>query len=455
MYPKTSLLVVVMLALAGLLAPTLAADLPTDAPGVDLVASGGAARSVAADGGTGPRPETPLSAQAGTVAFVDRDHRAAVVQEVALAGDGSAALASWWLNNERVAKYTFPAGREWEHAGLPYGTRHGVAVDAAGSLGVAGVRGAAPIGTLVPAAQGARILGWGDMGSPQETAMHETVLCPELTCRVAAAATAVGLVAVAAHPGGSTNPGVVAIFGPDSLLAPLWLARFTVTGATQAHGLEGLDVSADGSVIVVTTYNTVSVFRFPLPNAVVEIPNNSQTPARVSADGTYVALGGFSSTARLFEADGFTYTQKWTRNVGHPWVTAVDVADDGTVVAGTFNYVGGNSGKVVALGAASGTVLWECNCYGDYVDEVAVTPDGTRAVAVSWGTLGGPGGDVFTAFDVATGNVLHRLLSGVDEPGSLHAVAISDDGRHVVAAGKAVHARQFGNGGQVYGIVLP
>jgi hypothetical protein len=47
---------------------------------------------------------------------------------------------------------------------------------------------------------------------------------------------------------------------------------------------------------------------------------------------------------------------------------------------------------------------------------------------------------------------IFQLLDDIDEPGSLSSVAISKDGSFVTAGGKAVHAREFGNGGQVYAI---
>ena len=101
-----------------------------------------------------------------------------------------------------------------------------------------------------------------------------------------------------------------------------------------------------------------------------------------------------------------------------------------------------------------GAVRWTYNQYGDEVADVALCNDGSVGVACSWGQLDATYGDVFTAFDMATGAVIYRLLDDINEPGSLFAVDISDDGAYAIAGGKAVHARTFGNGGELYAIEL-
>lgn len=209
-------------------------------------------------------------------------------------------------------------------------------------------------------------------------------------------------------------PGTLTVYGPVALLdlEPLWTTTFQDPENTPGE-LIGVDMSRDGNTIAVTTYQTTHVYHY-----------GNDVPLAV------MARGGFDFHAHLHKWDGDGYEPVWSSDVGHPWVTSVAVADDGTVMAGTFEYRDGNSGKVVALDADDGAMLWECLCYAEYVAEVDITPDRTRAVAVSWGDtdLEESTGDVFTAFDVATGEVLFRLLSGVDEPGSLFSVSIRDDG---------------------------
>lgn len=389
----------------------------------------------------------PPSAQAGRVLFVDRDP-VGVSQQVRLAGDGSVGYGSWWLNNAHIAKYS-RGGPAWTLSAEPYGIQHGLGagkdatvasaiLDVAGSLGQAGGLG---VGT------------WLLGGGPAPTFTHPTPPC----CEGLTDVSDLGLVATASHRArygpGDTGQVEVAPLGA----AAVWSASFSddVAPLTPFRQLQGLDISADSTTIAVTTYNNVFVFRLPGTSPVAIFPNKSQTPARVSGDGHYVAVGGFQFKAYLYERlDDGSYRLRWSRDVGHPWVTSVAVADDGTVLAGTFEYRGTAGGKVTALAGVNGATRWECVCYGDFVNQVQVTPDGSRAAAVSWGTFGGPGGDVLTAYEGRAGQVLYRLSSGIDEPGSLFGLDLGADGKTLLAGGKAVHARQFGNGGMVYGIAL-
>ena len=59
-----------------------------------------------------------------------------------------------------------------------------------------------------------------------------------------------------------------------------------------------------------------------------------------------------------------------------------------------------------------------------------------------------------TVFDKPSSTPIFQLLDDIDEPGSISTVDISKDGSFVTAGGKAVHARQMGNGGEVYAIKI-
>lgn len=447
-------------ALAALVAlPLLIAAVPLGSgagdpmDGVRAVILGDQVRFDVPDGGPGRALVQGPSAQAGSVAFVDRAHQNAIAVQTVVSGDGSDAFASWWLNNERVAKYAPATGRVWAQPGAAYGT-HGLGVDATGDLATGVMAYSGPQARLVnQLALGTQVVGWPLGQGPQP--LHQRLQEP--CCQAATDVSRDGRVAVATYaPDGGTGDdmGLVMLYGPA--MVPFWGALFSdsLNGAGGPfHVFQGVDISADGTTIVVTTYSTVFIYAFPDPEPVAVIPNNSQTVARVSGDGTYVAVGGFTFNAHLYQRSGDTYAKAWSRNVGSPWVTAIAVADDGTVLAGTFDYRSGNSGLAVALNA-DGTPRWTCACYGDYVDDVAITPDGARGAAVTWGTFGGAGGDLLTAFDMGSGTALFRLGSGTDDVGSLHTVALSDDGKVLLAGGKAVHARTFGNGGMVYSIAL-
>jgi len=107
---------------------------------------------------------------------------------------------------------------------------------------------------------------------------------------------------------------------------------------------------------------------------------------------------------------------------------------------------------VLLFDSSSATPLWQYTQYGDYVASCALSADGSRAVAASWGQYGGTFGDVLTVFDRSSPVPIFQLLDDIDEPGSIFSVDVSSDGWLVSAGGKAVHAREFGNGGEVYAI---
>jgi hypothetical protein len=81
-----------------------------------------------------------------------------------------------------------------------------------------------------------------------------------------------------------------------------------------------------------------------------------------------------------------------------------------------------------------------------------LSADGSIGVAGSWGQLSATYGDVLTVFERSSSTPVFQLLDDIDEPGSIFSVDISTDGSLVSAGGKAVHAREFGNGGEVYAI---
>ncbi|MGD9380774.1 MAG: T9SS type A sorting domain-containing protein, partial [candidate division WOR-3 bacterium] len=169
--------------------------------------------------------------------------------------------------------------------------------------------------------------------------------------------------------------------------------------------------------------------------------------------GKYFVKGDFNSRACLYRWNGSNYDLVWQCFTGHPWVTAVGISDDGsTIMAGTFQYSPNNTGKVLLFDSSSSTPLWEYSQYGDYVASCALSEDGARVVAGSWGQLNATFGDVLTVFDRSSSTPLFQLLDDIDEPGSIFSVDIAKDGSFITAGGKAVHAREFGNGGEVYAI---
>jgi hypothetical protein len=118
-------------------------------------------------------------------------------------------------------------------------------------------------------------------------------------------------------------------------------------------------------------------------------------------------------------------------------------------MAGSLIFLsGGNDGTVYMFDTfGDGTPLWTYTGVGDYVDEVVLSDDGSIAAAATWGDLNHLLPDILV-FE-RNSNV---PVFTVNTPGSMFSMSMSADGRTIVVGGKAVHARVFGNGGNVYNI---
>jgi WD40 repeat protein len=270
--------------------------------------------------------------------------------------------------------------------------------------------------------------------------------------------------------GPSFNGGGVAFSGDGNLVAAAFaqgqteavLAVYDIAAGDtiftrtfdQARGLYGVDISRDGSVAAVSCYDQIYIFDIPSGNYRDTLYNYSQVTARVSGDGSLVAVGLYTGRVYLYTWDGTQYDNTWIGNTTHDWVTAVDISDDGSTVAcGTLDFVGsGYGGKFEMWDVPSGNVLIDYTDYGDMVSSVALSEDGNYAIAGSWGTYNNTYGDVVTCFIRSSDVPIFQLLDDIDESGSIFAVAISDSGHFAAAGGKAVHARDFGNGGMLYSI---
>jgi hypothetical protein len=270
--------------------------------------------------------------------------------------------------------------------------------------------------------------------------------------------------------GPSFNGGGVAFSGDGNLVAAAFaqgqteavLAVYDIAAGDtiftrtfdQARGLYGVDISRDGSVAAVSCYDQIYIFDIPSGNYRDTLYNYSQVTARVSGDGSLVAVGLYTGRVYLYTWDGAQYDNTWIGNTTHDWVTAVDISDDGSTVAcGTLDFVGsGYGGKFEMWDVPSGNVLIDYTDYGDMVSSVALSEDGNYAIAGSWGTYNNTYGDVVTCFIRSSDVPIFQLLDDIDESGSIFAVAISDSGHFAAAGGKAVHARDFGNGGMLYSI---
>jgi hypothetical protein len=218
----------------------------------------------------------------------------------------------------------------------------------------------------------------------------------------------------------------------------------------------GANFSAQGSLIVVNGGYHLYVLNSSDGSLVWDhFISNTQAPAVISGDGSIVATADNNGWVQTWAYDNANteYYLLWQYRIPMAgaytnWATSVAVSADGsTIIAGTLiwdNYPPNFDGSVVAFDTYGGGIpKWTYSGLGDYVDDVSLSDDGRVAAAATWGNYNMPNRTTLVVFDVATGDPTFSVQS----TGSFFSVDLSPDGSRVFAGGKAVHARDFGNGG--------
>jgi hypothetical protein len=360
------------------------------------------------------------------------EHPSAIANNIDVTGSGVYMLTGWYLNEERVSKYQVSGTGSplWEYYQFP-DFYLPVSVSNSGSV-------MASTGDITP------LNAWLGLAGPTPSwQYYHPMGYKGVDCDVSDNGNYVAV--VSAETGGDN--GKLAVFDA-STPTPVWETDFS--GETQVIGVE---ISEDNDWIIVSTYWAIHVFDLNAQTLFFTADNYSQTKAGIDADAEWLATGDFYGQLHVYQRTATGYVEQWNNYMGG-WVTAVDISADGSaVLAGNFVYSPSYAGEVRAFDIG-GTLLWSYDQYGDYISSVALCDDGSVGVVGSWGMLDATYGDVFTAFEMSSGDVILQLLDDIDEPGTIFDVAISDDGQYAVCGGKAVHARTFGNGGQIYAIEL-
>jgi hypothetical protein len=417
-----------------LLAGTLKQD---GLPGIEIQTGPSGTRFVTEPAGNSTYPGTATEVCGNTraeVLWVDRNHQNAIAQHTAISGNGMWLQAGWYLNNERTSLYrTLGAGTpSWTYPMPNADWFISTDVSYTGSnIGV--IAQGEPCYNFSSSSTAPNWVYNLPPGFDFASSAQGPTVCVSDDGTICAAVASQG-----------TN-GRVFIMNSDG-------DTVRTIAFNPNTGIYGLDMANDGSVLCVSTYNAIYIFNADGSRR-DSVQNYGQTVAKISGDGAYMVKGDFNTRAYLYRWNGSSYTLVWQCYTGHPWVTAVAISDDGsTIMAGTYQYSPTNTGKVLLFDSSSATPLWQYAQYGDYVASCALSEDGSRAVAGSWGQYGATFGDVLTVFDRNSSTPIFQLLDDIDEPGSIFSVDISKDGAFVTAGGKAVHAREFGNGGEVYAI---
>jgi hypothetical protein len=242
---------------------------------------------------------------------------------------------------------------------------------------------------------------------------------------------------------------------------PVWTKKIG-PGAGTTAGINGIRLSGNDSLFIVNTYSDAYVFNTYTgalrwsgrvnPGST----SGTQFPQGISGNGNFIGLVNYSGQFRILQWDGAAYNQVWQFVEGGAWMCGNDISYDGTKAAvGTLNFLGGSSydGKVRLFRIANGnTPVFTYTGMGDEVEDVKFSENGNLLVASSWGDYGTNQANDLVVFK--TWINAPTPIYAFNGAGSFFSSSISDNGMTVMGSGKRVHARQFGNGAQVYNFVI-
>ena len=232
---------------------------------------------------------------------------------------------------------------------------------------------------------------------------------------------------------------------------PLWEQFFTGEGTV-------FTASRDGSRLVLGQYygvNKMWVIDGANGDILFDAFYANQNPPGLSNDGSVIVNGDYSGNVYLYRYNETlnSYEEKWTYKLGgggtSVWAVGMGVSGDGTTVAvgSLVFFTNSYNGEIYLFNSWSPVPLWVHEGTGDEVSAIDLSEDGSLIAAATWGPLTQDKPDFF----------LFRKESVVpiftiNTPGSFASVDISDDGTLCAVTGKAVHMREFGNGGFLYNI---
>jgi WD40 repeat protein len=373
-----------------------------------------------------------------TIRWIAQDP-AAIAQDVAIGTTNTFPFIGWYLNNQRVSFYGNNTSTPlWEFMTDPNGYRNYVALAVDAGIVAAG-------------------------------SYHNFYLFDENT----------GAITFSLIPEGGRNAGPVAVSRDGSLLVcaaqspvaggmhrlyafhppsttPAWTFDFS---DVQSTGIYGVNICADGSTVAVNGkfYGWILNANDGSVRSQLEIANTESRLA-LSADASVLAIAELSGFVKALEwnATASRYDLIWQYKIPAGsftnWASSIAVSSDGlTIMAGSLIFLSaGYDGSVYLFDTfGEGLPRWIYSGTGDEVSAIALADDGSIGAVATWGSLDNSSPDILV-FE-RDSNVPVFTAS---TPGSMFAVDISTDGRSVVAGGKAVHARQFGNGGLVYNVAV-
>ena len=179
----------------------------------------------------------------------------------------------------------------------------------------------------------------------------------------------------------------------------------------------------------------------------------------ISGNGNIIATVNYKGFLKVYQWSGTAYNLLWQYQeppgTYYNWFTAVDVSYDGSYIAGgTLIFASSSSydGRLRYFKVSTGsTPMWSYLNLLDEVSWVAFSKNGKILAMTSYGDIPDTKEDLLIFKTTSNSNV---PIYSVNMTGSPYMCGVSNDGTSVVAGGKRVHARTFGNGGTFYNIFV-
>jgi hypothetical protein len=247
---------------------------------------------------------------------------------------------------------------------------------------------------------------------------------------------------------GSAQVDVYLSFAPATPIA-------TLVATTQ--GLRQMDLSDDGSTLLIATHNHDHIFDVATQTEIFQDGSTVSHDAHaISRNGNAFGRGGFNPV-RAWVKNGGVYNNVLTysdSSLGFAVYTAAGISADGTTFAAAAYDANNNALLRIrcwALTPTSSTLLWSYTSNGSgslqtTPQAVSLSDDGRYIAVGTWGDQNNTSPEVMVFARNGTG----APIATIDTPGSCFDLDLSGDGQFLVVGTKAVHANIFGNGGEGY-----
>ena len=214
-----------------------------------------------------------------------------------------------------------------------------------------------------------------------------------------------------------------------------------------------LAISSDGSVIAGTADQYCHVIETDgvVVRDVVDFQASTDALA-LSADGTFL-MSGFQA-ARLYRWNGTDYEMRWQVGLGSRFVGQLMISPDTTYAVSCWYWNTYDRNYIRVHSMELGWSIWsyQYNTGSDLQDlpvDADMSADGDWFAVGSWGDAGSNNGEA-----VVFSRWYPTPYFELDMAGSCFSLDLSADAHYLIAAGKHVHANEFGNGGDAYVVDL-